>query len=478
MQNTTSAINKRAPGRRLRGHWPWFLALTLAALALRLRFILRFSTITPDGIVYGELARNWLLNHVYGLSGAAGPVPTYIRLPGYPAFLALLWAVTGVEHYNAVRFAQMVIDIGSCFLIAGLARRIAPDRVSGERMARWAFALAALCPFLANYTAAPLTETPAIFFTVLALDFALAALARQDRGANALSCWAACGLAIAAGIYLRPDGGILLIAIGGYLLYRLAVRPQKSRTFRAGAVLALCSLAPLAPWTLRNWRLFHEFQPLAPVAANAPGEFVPLGFQRWMRTWLVDFASVVDIGFRVDGEPISLETLPNRAFDSPDERRRTEELFAAYNENLELTPALDAQFAQLARQRIRRRPLRYYLELPLLRALDLWFRPRTELLPVDAHWWSFRKDPRDFAWALLLAAINLFYVALALAGLRHWRCLSYAGMLAAFVVLRTALITGLTFPEPRYVLECYPVVIAWAAAGLLWRSSRTTELNN
>jgi hypothetical protein len=44
-------------------------------------------------------------------------------------------------------------------------------------------------------------------------------------------------------------------------------------------------------------------------------------------------------------------------------------------------------------------------------------------------------------------------------------------MLAALLVLRTAPITGLTFPEPRYVLECYPVVIAWAAAALLLRRS-------
>ena len=46
-----------------------------------------------------------------------------------------------------------------------------------DRAAKAAFMLAALCPFLANYAAAALTETLEIFFTALALDFAVCGLA-------------------------------------------------------------------------------------------------------------------------------------------------------------------------------------------------------------------------------------------------------------------------------------------------------------
>src|SRR5207248_7377394 len=125
--------------------------------------------------IYGELAKNWLWHHVYGLSTPNGPVPTYIRLPGYPAFLAALWAVFGVEQFNAARLAQIAIDVATCFVISDLARR-----TIGSTAARRAFALAGLCPFLANYTAVPLTETPAIFLAAAALDFAIAGLAAQD----------------------------------------------------------------------------------------------------------------------------------------------------------------------------------------------------------------------------------------------------------------------------------------------------------
>ncbi len=440
-----------------RAHRGAILAAGIAGLTLRLFFIIKFSYITPDGWVYGDIAKNWLTHGVYGLSGPTGPEPTYIRLPGYPAFLAALWAIFGLEHYNAVRYAQMLLDLGTCLMVADMARRIA-----GERAALPALWLAALCPFLANYVALPLTETLAVFFTALALDFAIAGLESLQGGRLQRRAWLGCGLAIAAGLYMRPDAGILLVAIGGYLLFRVARVHGQRRATVAALLLAVAALLPLAPWTLRNWRVIHRFQPLAPVAANHPQEFVARGFERWVRTWLVDFASMEDIVFRVDGEPVNFRDLPARAFDSDDQRRRTEELFAAYQTQLEVTPDLDAAFSQLAQERILRAPLRYYIWLPLLRGLDMWFRPRVEMLPLDAHWWRYWDDPRDFAISAGLGFINLAYVLAALIGLWRGRP-RFAGMLLAFALLRTVLIATMVGPEPRYVLECYPVVIAWAA---------------
>jgi len=473
MQNTTKGRVDGGFAELLRRRRGWFLRMTLAALAVRLFFILRFPLITPDSLVYGDFAKNWLLHGIYGQSFASGAAPSYIRLPGYPAFLAALFAVFGMDHYGAARFVQLFVDVATCFVIADLARRLlghSSHIARGERAARWAFALAVFCPFLANYTAVPLTETWAIFFTALALDCAVAGLQLccpdlPGEAAPHLRWWVACGLAIAAGIYLRPDGGMLLIAIGGYLLVRW-LRTRDLRLLRAGLLLGLCALAPLIPWTLRNWRAFHRFQPLAPVNANGPEEFFPYGFFRWEKTWIADYASQEDVSFHVDGEPISFSALPSRAFDGAGQRQRTEALFNAYNETLDMTPELDAQFAGLARERIRQRPLRYYLGLPLLRAADMWLRPRTEMLPLNPHWWWIKADPLDSAWSLLLAAINAAYLTAALIGWRRWASLPLAAMLAAFVVVRTVLITALGAVEQRYMLECFPVVLVFAAGAL------------
>src|SRR3974390_2430358 len=91
-------------------------------------------------------------------------VPTDIRLPGYPAGVAVIWKITGIEHYRAVMLVQMFVDIGTCYVTAALARLVA-----SERAALFAFLLYAVNPFTANYVATPLTEVFAIFFTVLAL---------------------------------------------------------------------------------------------------------------------------------------------------------------------------------------------------------------------------------------------------------------------------------------------------------------------
>ena len=192
----------------LRKHLRFFLLTTLTGVALRLAFIFRFPGVSTDSFVYGDIAKNWLQHGLYGLSGINEISPTYIRLPGYPAFLAAIFAIFGMEHYRAVLVVQMFVDIGTCFLIADLARRLI-----SLRAARVAFLLAALCPFLANYVANALTETLEVFFTVLALDLAIVGLDTE----SSMKPWVGCGLAMGAAILLRPDGGLLLLAVEAYL---------------------------------------------------------------------------------------------------------------------------------------------------------------------------------------------------------------------------------------------------------------------
>ena len=98
----------------------------------------------------------------------------------------------------------------------------------------------------------------------------------------------------------------------------------------------------------------------------------------------------------------------------------------------------------------------------MLRAADMWLRPRTEMIGLDSRWWEVSDHPRQAAWAILLGVINLAYVIAALAGWISRRTL-YAGMFVIFVFVRTAFF-GVVPPEPRYMLECYPVVFLFAAA--------------
>src|SRR5205823_8039576 len=132
----------------------FFLVATIAALALRLLFVFRYPHIAGDTFVYGDIAKNWLNHGIYGVTDLPAIRPTLIRLPGYPGFLALMFSLFGQEHYRAVMIAQTLIDVNTCLVVAGLALEL-----MNQKAAKAAYLLAALCPFLANYTAAPLSET-------------------------------------------------------------------------------------------------------------------------------------------------------------------------------------------------------------------------------------------------------------------------------------------------------------------------------
>jgi len=454
---------------------PWlFLGATLAAVALRLFFIIRFPAILDDSKIYADIAKNWLQHGVYGITDDGNILPTYIRLPGYPAFLALIFAIFGPDHYRPVLLAQMVTDIGTCLLIADMARRMI-----SERAAKAAYLLAGLCPFLANYTAAALTETLEIFFTVLAFDLAVVGL--EELQERRLLPWLGCGAAVGAAILLRPDGGILLAAIEVYLFFFLvrsilthsrAGRPSSSlragpapqSVILAGIILVSAALAPLVPWTVRNLHTFHRFEPLAHRYANEADEFVPRGFNRWVKTWMADYTSVQEIYWPIPGEAVDASKLPARAFDSEQQRQQTFDLIAQYNQELHISPELDAQFAGLAEQRIHGAPLRYYVWLPAVRIADMWLRPRTELLPADPRWWEFNDDVKWSVVAVAFGLINLFYVGAAAGGLVRCRPLaSWLGVLLVFAALRSLFLGSLENPEPRYTLECYPVIVLLAS---------------
>ena len=450
--------------RLLRQNHRGFIGAALAGLGLRLLFFAFFPAVTDDSRIYANLGTNWLQHGIYGQAEGGQIVPTDARLPGYPLFLAALFWVFGAGNFRAVMLLQILIDLGTCLIVADLARRVV-----SKRAAKIAFVLAALCPFLANYAAAALTETLEIFFTAVALDCAAAGFDRMENGAeNGIRFWAATGAAIGACILLRPDGGVLLASVLLYLvIFFKATRGIFRRRLVAGIIVAVCALAPLAPWTVRNYRTLHHFQPLAPRYANDSDELVPRGFIRWVKTWIADYVSVEEIYWNVPGVVIDPNKLPTRAFDSLAEKDATLSLIADYNESQDITPDLDARFGAVGDERIAAHPVRYYLQLPLSRVADMWLRPRTELLPPDPRWWEFTDDIKYLALTLGLGLINLAFVAAACWALL-WRPsgVRWAGMLVCFLLLRCALLVTLENPEPRYTLECYPVLIVLAASCL------------
>ncbi len=105
-------------------HCWWFLATTLAAVLLRLFFVFKLPVIAGDSLIYGDIAKCLVNNHMFGMERASGWEPTLIRLPGYPFFLAFTFLIFGQDHYIGAMLFQLVFDVLTCFLVADIARRV------------------------------------------------------------------------------------------------------------------------------------------------------------------------------------------------------------------------------------------------------------------------------------------------------------------------------------------------------------------
>jgi len=188
-----------------------------------------------------------------------------------------------------------------------------------------------------------------------------------------------------------------------------------------------------------------------------------------MRTWIVDYASTEEFYWQIPGSDVDLSLLPSRAIDNQQEQEQTQAIFDDYAKSHFVGPELNARFEQLAEQRIRRHPLRYYVWLPGLRIADMWLRPRTEMLPLNSRWWEYADDTQDCVLATIWGAINLLFVVAAVLGIIRGPRPHFLALMLLFVLLRSAFLGTLENPEPRYTLECYPVVLLLAGA---WISGR------
>jgi hypothetical protein len=267
----------------------------------------------------------------------------------------------------------------------------------------------------------------------------------------------------------------------------------------AGLAMAGAFLLPLAPWAARNFVTLHEVQLISPRYTTLAGEYEPIGFYAWTKTWLERYRDLDCSLWAVSEVPMHIDDFPPTAFDSPQEKARVAALLDQYNRDpeLDISPKVDREFAEIAAERTRRHPFRTYVRVPFERVLTIWFTPRTELLPIDGNLWPLGEQwHASHANVLTVAgfgALGYLYVALAIAGIGVvWRAGRARGtsnlqdtwnlwgvsLLVAYFFVRTAFLTTVEAPEPRYVVSCYPAVLALIAllfAGRWRRPSPVTS---
>jgi hypothetical protein len=571
-----------------RKQWIVVAVLLVAAASFRISIAHWLANDAPDdGRVYAQMARNVLEQHVYSHATEAPYEPSLIRLPGYPLFLAAIYSVFGHGNNGAVRMIQALIDTGTCALIALLAFYWQPDPKKKRTTGIAALAFATFCPFAAIYVATILTETITMFLLVAMFLVATLALRSsttdgteeaETKKLKSALLWAVTGVVGAIAVYMRPDAGLFVAAVGLTLVIgmlwplviglrkeskarveRPTVKPVIIRMMASGATLSIAFVLVLAPWTIRNWRVFHVFQPIAPSHAEMPGEFVSRGYFLWLRTWLDDEEYVQPFLWAMDTDPIDIDDVPPSAYDSPEEKARIAALLDKYNHaddesdsedapastadnskatasptasptpaaspsknptqtsnananantdqgddssgdeednqpsendanaqnaSVEMTPEIDAGFAQLARERISRHPFRFYVWLPLKRAHAMWFNTHSQYWPFEGSLLPIEDldyQTHQQIWLPLFAGLTAIWTIAGLGGL--WLLSGskdfyarLAAILTALVILtRLILIARMENPEPRYLVEFFPLLSVLAGIAItqvLWALKR------
>ena len=132
---------------------------------------------------------------------------------------------------------------------------------------------------------------------------------------------------------------------------------------------------------------------------------------------------------------------------------------------VEMTPEIDAEFARIARERISRQPLRYYVWLPLKRAHALWFNTHSQFYPFEGELLPLSHLDHNASqqyWLPLFAALTAAFTLLGIAGgWILWQAGDFTSRLwlllaVLLIFLRLGFFASLEAPDPRYTVEFFP----------------------
>lgn len=237
--------------------------LFLLSLSVRLVFAVVFSDRLVgdwmDSVRYLRVAAN--INGGRGFSEYNG-IPTAFVPPIYPYFLAGLFRLFG-PHPLAVQLFQALPGALVCLAVYRMGFILI-----GHRAGILAMAITALYPELWVMTGFLYTET--LFMLFLCWSFVLLLRGMSDQGT--IRDWIVGGVLFGLGMLTRNIlfffpvlMGLLFIIIKKYRIH-----------FKKLVLFSAVAYALLVPWTIRNYKVFHAF---IPVATGGGGEF-------WIGTYI------------------------------------------------------------------------------------------------------------------------------------------------------------------------------------------------
>ena len=177
------------------------------------------------------------------------------RPPGFPAYLAAIYTVTGPDLRRAQLF-QDVLDALAATLVAAIGIWLIAYRAGLA-----AGLLCALSPHLAAFANIVTPDAPAAWPVLVGVALFIGALRRADRWAWLLA--AAGGLLVGASCWLTAQGLTLPVALA---VVGVIVAPTGARWRSAalGLLMTIVVVAAVAPLTIRNVSIYGALVPIRP----------------------------------------------------------------------------------------------------------------------------------------------------------------------------------------------------------------------
>ncbi len=381
-------------------------------------------------------------------------VPTSFRPPAYPAFLALLYAIVGVEPHTLILGGKEVVltryffaRLAQAFLgalLAPLTWALAQRAGFAEKTARWAAGLIAAWPLLIAYTLGLATEN--LFVVLLTLGLVLLLRARDTGhardhalagivlGLTALTRSVITAFVPLAALWLFFGHGLARIHTGETADPGSTV-PQRSWKHRLAfaAMMVACFLLVTVPWSVRNTFLHRRFVWLE----SAMGYQMYLGYHP-------QSSGTFQYGISLDLMPI--------LDDGVRDERGMEAVWAFVRDDPARVPYL-----------------------MLRKAGYLWGLDRRELTYFYGNgFWGCWPVPLEWLVFLLACGPLVVLAPAAAVGLACGRVDRHKALLALLLLYYTG-IHMLILAEPRFHLPLFPPLAVLAASAFFerpWRASR------
>ncbi len=235
--------NPGSPKLQLQRERYLFLAVLVLGLFIRLVFL---YTTRDTGLMivdeqhYHVLALNLL--HGHGFAWEPGKL-TSLRPPLYPAFVALVWTITGTESVLPIRMAQILLNLVNLCLLYRLGLLLFDRRVA-------LLAVAGLCfyPSFLAFNVFVLTE---VLFTFLLTLMILGSVVLLRTG----SAWVAWGTGVVLGLAALTRSVLWSFPAVLCPFVFITVPGSRGRRLWIALVLFLGYTLPVVPWAVRNTRL-------------------------------------------------------------------------------------------------------------------------------------------------------------------------------------------------------------------------------